>query len=561
MVHLVPMKRATILLIFLAVCLVNLLQGQTPCSNLGQNPGTAFPVCGSTNFEQATVPICGGRTVPGPCNEVILEDRNPFWYKFTCYRAGTLGLEITPNLITDDYDWQIFDVTGKNVEDVFTDEDLFVACNWSGYGGVTGASEEGTSLISCSGDNPIWSAMPTLQEGHEYLLLVSHFSPGQSGYSLSFKGGTAGITDDVPAAVESTEGMCTGNSLYIKLDKPVKCSSIAEDGTDFSISGAGAARVVSASSALCSGAFTTDSIVVYFDQTIPQGSYSVQIKQGSDGNTLLNNCDVEMIPANRGFRIYEAAVADFTYELKTGCKRDTVHFSHNGAHGVNKWTWAFDESGSIEQNPSIIFTTTGSKTATLVAQNDHCADTASITIELPEKIAASFTGPEITCSKDPVVFTNTSTGNIVSQVWDFGLNEQSNVRQPEPFNYPFNTGEKRYRVLLTVHDDAGCYDTAAANLLVVGNCNIVVPSAFTPNRDGRNDELYPSNAFNADALIFRVYDRFGKIMFETRDWTRKWDGTLNGIAQPAGTYVWTLSYRLRTTGTPYFFKGTTTLLR
>ena len=86
------------------------------CIELGQNPGTAYPVCGTTTFTQSTVPICGQASVPTPCRDGVLYlDKNPYWYKFTCYTSGTLGFVITPNNLGDDYDWQLFDVTGHNV--------------------------------------------------------------------------------------------------------------------------------------------------------------------------------------------------------------------------------------------------------------------------------------------------------------------------------------------------------------------------------------------------------------------------------------------------------------
>ena len=555
------MNKTTILLILLAVCLVNKVEAQVTCNTLGQNPGTAFPVCGDLKFVQTTVPICGGRTVPGPCNEVILKDLNPFWYKFKCYKEGTLGFEITPNVLTDDYDWQLFDITDHNVEDVFTDEDLFVACNWSAYGGKTGASDEGNSLISCSGDNPIWSSMPSLVEGHEYLLLVSHFTSSQSGYSMEFKGGTAEINDEVPAVLTSSEGLCTGNSMYVTFDKPVKCSSIAEDGSDFTISGAGSVKVVSASSAFCSSGFTTDSIIVFFDQDVPKGNYMINLKQGSDGNTLLNICDIPVAESTMSFVMHETADATFAYNIRQGCTTDTVDFKHDGANSISKWSWTFDEVSFDNQSPTITYTTAGSKRANLVVYNEYCSDTADVVFELNPKIDAAFSGPEIVCAKDPASFTSTSTGAINSYHWDFGNNMQSTSATPEPFNYPAGTGEKTYKVTLTVSDASGCSDSVVSQVIVVGNCNIAVPSAFTPNNDGRNDELYPTNAFNADDLVFRVYDRFGRIVFETRDWRKRWDGKVNGQSQAAGTYIWSLSYSLRTSGRKYFFKGTTLLLR
>ena len=101
------------------------------CTTLGQNPSTAFPVCGTTDFNQSTVPICQNNTIPVPgCTGrtgVVYGDKNPFWYKFTCFKAGTLGFLITPNNLSDDYDWQLFDITGViNLNAVYTDASLFV---------------------------------------------------------------------------------------------------------------------------------------------------------------------------------------------------------------------------------------------------------------------------------------------------------------------------------------------------------------------------------------------------------------------------------------------------
>ena len=93
------------------------------------------------------------------------------------------------------------------------------------------------------------------------------------------------------------------------------------------------------------------------------------------------------------------------------------------------------------------------------------------------------------------------------------------------------------------------------------SCYITVPNGFTPNGDGKNDYLYPLNAYNAIALDFKVYNREGQIVFETRDWTKKWDGTINGHPQATGTYVWTLNYTDGPTGKKIFLQGTSVLIR
>ena len=93
------------------------------------------------------------------------------------------------------------------------------------------------------------------------------------------------------------------------------------------------------------------------------------------------------------------------------------------------------------------------------------------------------------------------------------------------------------------------------------NCYISVPSAFTPNGDGLNDYLYPLNAYKATDLIFRVYNRYGQVIFETKDWTMKWDGTYKNQPQASGTYVWTLEFTEPISHKRIAQKGTTVLIR
>ena len=90
---------------------------------------------------------------------------------------------------------------------------------------------------------------------------------------------------------------------------------------------------------------------------------------------------------------------------------------------------------------------------------------------------------------------------------------------------------------------------------------IAVPNAFTPNGDNINDHLYPLNAFKADNLNFKVFNRWGQLVFHSTNWLQKWDGRVKGIEQSAGIYVWQLSYTHRDTKEHVVQKGTTTLIK
>ena len=132
---------------------------------------------------------------------------------------------------------------------------------------------------------------------------------------------------------------------------------------------------------------------------------------------------------------------------------------------------------------------------------------------------------------------------------------------PFPQKYPILITENSYQASLKVISNLGCEDTVSHTIRVLKSCYIAVPNAFSPNGDGLNDFLYPLNAFKADKLEFRVYNRLGQLVFKSNDWTQKWDGTIKGEPQDTGIYVWTLKYINRDTGKPVSQKGSTVLIR
>jgi gliding motility-associated-like protein len=70
--------------------------------------------------------------------------------------------------------------------------------------------------------------------------------------------------------------------------------------------------------------------------------------------------------------------------------------------------------------------------------------------------------------------------------------------------------------------------------------DIQVPDAFSPNGDGNNDRLYPFLIGIVELKYFRVYNRWGNLVFETKNSNPSlgWDGTFKGQLQPAETFIW-----------------------
>jgi gliding motility-associated-like protein len=645
------------------------------CVSLGQNPETAFPVCGTATFTQSSVNICGDRRIPSRCNGSVFTDKNPYWYKFTCFSSGTLGFTIIPNSIGDDYDWQLFDVTNRDVRDVYNDVSMFVACNWSGESGVTGASSAGNSLIRCEGPGvPLFSSMPFLTQGRQYLLLVSHFTNTQSGYSLSFGGGTGSITDPTDPHLVSAEASCDATIIRVKLNKKMKCNSLTTTGSEFRIIPP-LANIIGASGVGCTQGFDTDSLELRLNNPLTPGNYTLIINNGSDGNTMLDNCDrlipnneqiplridpiaptnmdsltkpgcapnnivlvfkkgircnsiapdgsdfniagtyptsiisangtcdangntrqitlglnaplyragrfrIILISGNDGntlidecgqetperqfidFEVKDTVNADFTFNITLGCLVDRVQYNHNGANGVNSWTWTFgDVPQSNTQNPRVDYTVFQPKLTQLIVSNGVCSDTSSAIVPLDNFLKAGFIAPEFICPNDLATFTDTSIGRITAWQWSFGNGNTSSLQNPQPQNYLVGNSNYPTETQLIVTDDIGCSDTAYFSSTVVWNCYIAVPSAFTPNGDGLNDFLYPVNAYKAQKLRFAIYNRFGQRLFYTENRFGKWDGKFQGKACDMGTYVWTLDYTDGDTGKRIVQKGTSILIR
>ena len=154
-----------------------------------------------------------------------------------------------------------------------------------------------------------------------------------------------------------------------------------------------------------------------------------------------------------------------------------------------------------------------------------------------------------------ITFTNTSVGHVASWSWNFGDGVTSDLPYPPPHLFPDTWAGKTYTVSLVIQNDLGCADTLKKQVTKLQSCYITVPNAFSPNGDGKNDYLYPLNAFSATNLQFMVYNRFGQLLFESHDFSQKWDGTIHGKPQPAGAYIWTLRYTDGSFRQNFLFEG------
>lgn len=182
-----------------------------------------------------------------------------------------------------------------------------------------------------------------------------------------------------------------------------------------------------------------------------------------------------------------------------------------------------------------------------------------------------FDTVKITVLPDIIPFAGNDTTVIVGQplqlratggtsyLWKPGTG-LSDVNSHSPialYNSP-STGIS-YKVL--VYDEGGCVDSAYLNVKVFKTKpSVFVPNAFTPNKDGKNDVFRFIAAGMQKIDFFRVYNRWGQLVFSAQTSNPGWDGTLGGRLQQSGVYVWMVK-GIDYLGGTYFEKGTTTLIR
>lgn len=144
----------------------------------------------------------------------------------------------------------------------------------------------------------------------------------------------------------------------------------------------------------------------------------------------------------------------------------------------------------------------------------------------------------------------------VTGTWDLG--EANFSYSPgSDVNYTY-VSPGSYTIELIIKNAGPCYDTATAEVCVLSE-PIFVPDVFSPNRDGSNDILF-ARGQQIDKLEFYVFDRWGKLLFQSRDLNTGWDGTFEGKEANAGVYVYYVK-ALLTSGDVFELKGDVTLVR
>ena len=168
-----------------------------------------------------------------------------------------------------------------------------------------------------------------------------------------------------------------------------------------------------------------------------------------------------------------------------------------------------------------------------------------------------------------VAFAGNDTNAIINrehQLFATGRNAVGFAWSPAgPLNNPFIANplavlNRDTYFYVRVTDAIGCTDNDSIFIKVYEGPTYYLPNAFTPDGNSINDIFFPTPVGIRSTDYFRVFDRYGTLMYETRQWMQGWDGTIKGKKAAPGAYVWMIK-GIDKNGSVIEMKGTVILLR
>jgi gliding motility-associated-like protein len=242
----------------------------------------------------------------------------------------------------------------------------------------------------------------------------------------------------------------------------------------------------------------------------------------------------------RTFNLSPAVDARFT--VPNGCAPYQAEFENNSLAGAT-YEWTFGDGGtSTAFEPTHLYANPGTYTVTLVVNDPatcNLTDTMRYTLTVHPTPVADFSfSPNPAQENIPTQFANLSTVATIFN-WNFGDGETSAEVNPL---HQFNTTDT-FNVCLIASTVNGCADTICYDVPAIVLPLMDVSNAFTPNGDGRNDRIFV-RGFGIKNMRWRIYNRFGQLVFETSNKNTGWDGTFKGVLQPMDAYAYTLEVEL-----------------
>jgi gliding motility-associated-like protein len=287
---------------------------------------------------------------------------------------------------------------------------------------------------------------------------------------------------------------------------------------------------------------------------------TVYTQSGTYTDTLasVNGCD-SIVSVNLTITGLPTVAAS-SVSASCGLPNGTATATATGGSGNYSYSWSNGATGNF-----VTGLASGNYSVTATDQNGCASSPTQVTVLNGTPSGVSIAAND-TCLENRIPFSITTSATVSSVNWNFddpssGANNTSTSLTP---THLFSaTGTYNIRAIVNLSCDV---DTIFKTLSIkkcdsaVANCQLFVPSAFTPNNDGKNDKFNPQTICPTEQFECLIYSRWGELIFRTTSQFNQWDGKYKGEDCSTGVYVYLIRYKF-SRQQPKNVNGTITLLR
>jgi gliding motility-associated-like protein len=319
-----------------------------------------------------------------------------------------------------------------------------------------------------------------------------------------------------------------------------------------------------------SATYSPSATVISWTAPVVDGvSFTPQV--GTNTYTLTANNYGCIATDNLTIVVNPIPAVSFTPDVTEGCEPLSVFFTNTSTSGLalTNCVWTMGDGTVLNGCGDINYTYNNPGIFTVgLTSTDANGCTNSISypnlIFVDQQPVADFTASDYVLTNQlfetEVEFTNQSSG-AVSYLWAFGDGGTSTQTNP---NHLFETDiAGSYTVMLVAYSELGCTDTAYQSFTVTEDLIFYIPNSFTPDNDVYNNTFEPvfTSGFDPYNFTMLIFNRWGEIVFETRDASIGWDGTYNGDYAQDGIYTWKIEFKSRVNDKKYVKVGHVNMMR
>lgn len=170
-----------------------------------------------------------------------------------------------------------------------------------------------------------------------------------------------------------------------------------------------------------------------------------------------------------------------------------------------------------------------------ISDNLGCSQSDTIEVAYDEYPVVNLGNDTMLCSNESITLDGTQSLSEVDYLWQDGSTASS---------YTVNNPGGVYSLTIT-NGQCEASDDVVVDFETCA-CYVTMPNLFSPNADGRNDDIRPlmSDGCEFTRYSYQIFNRWGNLVFTSSDFNERWDGRVSGELLPQDSYIWVLDYEL-----------------